>query len=142
MRKFSNDLLKAILIILVISMVYLIMAVVFAPECECIEIEKNDRWYYETEVNFSPMIIGTPDKFEHFYRSYAMSRAIPIELVITFSLLYELNDDRRGVYFSVKDLIADTIGAIAGKLYGRDFQILLDWNRNEKYLMLTLCYGV
>lgn len=112
----------------------------FCNNAYSFELDKNDRWYYEMP---SWKGIGeAPDKYTHFYRSYFVTQIVDIKYVLISNILYELDNERIGVGFSYKDLIADTLGAIAGTLYKKDSNInlFLDWNREDKNIILNFVY--
>lgn len=95
------------------------------------DIEK-DLWYYEMQDR-------VPDKFAHFYRSYVMVQVLPIYIVISLDILYEIYDEQRGVQFSYKDLIADCLGAIGGTTFNnKRVKLLMYWDGVHKNITINV----
>lgn len=84
----------------------------------------GDPWYYQSDTRLAFFV---PDKVQHFWGSYALSRLAAIEngdifgalAVLTLGAAWEIKDDQvSGVGFSYRDLIADGLGVV-GSLVNR-----------------------
>lgn len=122
------------------ELIKLIFLILIPFSVSAFELGQNDKWYYEHQSEFGIKLL--PDKMSHFYRSYLFVQAVDPEIVAISNIFYELYDERRGVGFSIKDLIADTMGIISGKLFNGNVMPLIVWRSETEDIQLTIYYRI
>ena len=95
----------------------------------------TDPWYYQTDSDWR---FTTPDKFQHYWGSFALAWAIDPKTAFLCGVVKEIYDNKYSGGFSYRDLVADAAGVLAAKWRKSKMQIWLDYNRTDKYMTLNL----
>lgn len=100
------------------------------------DLPESDPWYYQSD---DAIQFWVPDKAQHFYGSNVMTESgLHPMLVFSAGLIYELWQERQGVGFSKRDIIANTFGIMAGMLNHDKMIMMMDYSVLNKHLMLRL----
>lgn len=107
----------------------------------------NDPWYYQS--NDRGLTFMIPDKAQHYWGSYALSKVGSKYLgdktgtltAIALGFIWEVKDNKVGNGFSYKDLIADYLGvatSIVNK--NKDIKLWLNYSTTRQEIMLNICW--
>ena len=73
-----------------------------------------EPWYYTDNT----LEFQTPDKLQHYYGSYVLSKTVGKEQAFVAGLIWEIKDRIAGREFGEKDLLLDFLGSYrVGYLY-------------------------
>jgi hypothetical protein len=94
--------------------------------------EQTDPWYFQTDTHAGFMI---PDKAQHFWGSYLLSAEVDPWLSLAAGLAWEIYQDRKGDHVSERDLLANLLGVIGGRLPAGRLSVL--WNKTEENITVN-----
>ncbi len=86
-----------------------------------------EPWYYQDSRTFEFQI---PDKVQHYWGSYFLSRTTSPAKAFAAGALWELKQKLQGGEFGEKDLLMDFLGSYR---IGH-----VEWNQRSEYWMLTV----
>jgi hypothetical protein len=111
-----------------------IVVLLLAADARCFDLPDMDPWYY---YDHSRVSFWVPDKAQHFWGSQLLATELPWLYAFGLGLAYELHQERQGVGFSCRDLVANGLGVAAAKLNNRRFKLWLDYSTYESTITLN-----
>lgn len=101
-----------------------------------------DAWYYQSYKQ--GLEFSVPDKAQHYWGSYVLTEVggksfDRAALVFFAGFLWEVNDDKRGVGFSSRDLIADVLGVVSSIVNSSEStKLWLDYSVADKTISMNV----
>jgi len=123
-----------------------LLTLVTAIPVAAFDLPNYDPWYSQSYTQGLEFMV--PDKAQHFYGSALVNefcKRLPLPekgvagptLSVTIGFMWEVYQEKNGIGFSERDLIADVLGVAASQISSEHVVIWLDYSIQEKVIMLN-----
>jgi hypothetical protein len=111
------------------------------------ELPGYDPWYYHSlDQGYTFWI---PDKAQHYWGSVLMNeigKRLPLPaakttspiLVFSAGFMYEVWQDRKGIGFSERDMVANALGVLTSKFSTPTFKMWMDYSTKNRVIIFNV----
>jgi len=128
------------------SILALIGVAILAAEAKSFDLPKTDPWYYQDHRHIS---FWVPDKAQHYWGSQLLCdnlKSLPFPnkeastpfIAFGLGFLYEVYQERQGIGFSDRDLIADALGVVSSVVNSDNFKLWLSYDVVKKEIIWNM----
>ena len=125
----------------------LLILVLFPSTPAAFDLPDYDPWYYRS--NKQGYLFTIPDKAQHFYGSALLNevgKRLPLPernltspiLAFAAGFMYEVWQERRGIGFSHRDLVANVLGVATSQFSSQSLKMWLDYSTTEKIITFNV----
>ncbi len=125
-----------------VGFVILITAILIALPFTCDQAQAGaldppatDPWYCQSDHDWRFML---PDKVQHYYGSQLLVElGLHPATAFAVGFVYELYQGETGTGFSCRDMLANSVGLLAGAVNSRKFYLFMTYSTSKQSLELN-----
>lgn len=94
---------------------------------------QSDPWYFQTDTDIRFLV---PDKAEHFWGSYMITRAVGPVPAFLVGVAYESYQASQGGFFSERDVAANALGILSAIINPHSPPLAVLWDKEQGVIIL------